>query len=82
MALAEGDGKVRRGKSGGITAWGAEDGDGIPLKRKQGDEGALLLIGTTATTHNLLRVERDAQQSLPGHMFGQWIVVRCFFGSI
>ena len=36
---------VRRSKSGSIIGWGAGDGQGIPLQRKQGGEETLL--GTT-----------------------------------
>ena len=42
LALAVGDGMVRRSESGGIVGWGAGDEDDIPLQRKQGGEKTLL----------------------------------------
>lgn len=82
LTLAVGDGRVRRGESSGIVIWGAGDGEYIPLQRKQdGSPTYDLTQYQAATSHNLLRVEICAHQSLPSHLFGLRTVVRCIFGS-
>ena len=83
LALEVEGGRILRGTSS--SSLGAGGGEGTSLQRKQG--GGKTLLGTTNSSIGqlhcitLLCVETYARQSLPSRLFGQRIVVRCFFGS-
>ena len=74
-----------RGKSIGITSWGAGSGEGTSLQRKQ--EGGETLPGTTdsslgrlhRTTFCALKHTRSSHH--PAIYLDKRMVVRCFFGS-